>query len=171
MLKELKTKELVLQCRKEYMLILLLFSFFSSSLFAKECAHDAENFRCVEYVRNYDADTVTFNIPNLHPLIGKKVNVRVAGVDTPEIRTKNNCEKSKGKRAKDIVSKLLKNAKRIDLSKVSRGKYFRIVADVVVDGTSLSELLLKSGFAYAYDGGTKKNVDWCKPIRSVASDK
>ena len=45
------------------------------------------------YVRNYDGDTITFNLPGLHPIIGEKINIRVNGIDTPEIRGK--CEKEK----------------------------------------------------------------------------
>ena len=150
---------------------LIAFTLLSFLSYAENCSHDEKTFRCVEYINNYDGDTVTFNIPNLHPLLGQKVNIRLSGVDTPEIRTKNKCEKTKAKKAKAIVAKLLKNAKRIDLTNVSRGKYFRIVADVIVDGTSLRKLLLRSGYAYAYKGGTKKRIDWCKPLRSVASDK
>ncbi len=42
-----------------------------------------------------------------------------------------------------------------------KDKYFRILADAVVDGTRLTDLLLDSGYAYAYYGGTKRKVDWC----------
>ena len=142
---------------------------FSSFLYSQDCLHDESNFKCVEYVRNYDADTVTFNIPKLHPLIGKHVNVRVAGVDTPEIRTKDQCEKRKAVAAKKLVQNLLKKANRVDLRNISRGKYFRIVADIIIDGVSLQELLLKSGHAYSYTGGTKKKVDWCQSNRAIAS--
>ena len=45
------------------------------------------------YVRNYDGDTITFNLPNLHPIIGKKIRVRLNGIDTPEIKGK--CDKEK----------------------------------------------------------------------------
>lgn len=91
------------------------------------CTHDAKNFRCVKYIKNYDADTVTFHIPSVHPFLGKNINIRVAGVDTPEVRTKNQCEKDKARNAKKLVKSLLKSAKRIDLVNVERGKYFRIV--------------------------------------------
>ena len=40
------------------------------------------------YVQNYDGDTVTFNLPGLHPIIGEKISIRVNGIDTPEIRGK-----------------------------------------------------------------------------------
>jgi len=45
------------------------------------------------YVRNYDGDTITFNLPNLHPIIGKNIRVRLNGIDTPEIKGK--CDKEK----------------------------------------------------------------------------
>ena len=140
-----------------------------SSMANASCAHDEKNFRCVKYVKNYDADTVTFDVPNVHPLLGKKINIRVDGVDTPELRTKDTCEKEKGIKAKKQVMALLKNAKRIDLKNIQRGKFFRVVADVIIDGKSLSHYLLKNGLAYSYDGGTKRKINWCKSFREIAS--
>lgn len=134
-----------------------------------DCQHDNNNFRCVQYVRNYDADTITFEIPSVHPLLGKKINVRVLGVDTPEIRTKDPCEKAKAKHAKDIVAKVLKSAKRIDLVNVKRGKYFRIVADVVIGEQSLTRYLLQEGLGVPYQGGRKQKVNWCLKSREIAS--
>lgn len=134
------------------------------------CQHDEKTFRCVKYMRNYDADTITFDIPQVHPLLGKAIAIRVNGVDTPEIKTKNKCEKDAGRNAKRLVENLLKRAKRIDLMNVKRGKYFRIVADVIIDGQNLTDYLLKNQLAYAYDGGTKKKVNWCN-FRNTASEK
>ena len=155
------------------MVSLLLLAFFPThyTLANESCFHDSKNFRCVQYIKNYDADTITFNIPNIHPLIGSKISVRVSGVDTPEMKTKDSCEKEKALHAKKEVARLLKNAQRIDLKNIKRGKYFRIVADVKVNGKSLTEYLLENGFAYAYSGGTKRKIDWCKGYREIASDK
>lgn len=150
---------------------MVFFCLFSFSLFASnECTHDKDTFRCVKYIRNYDADTVTFNVPNVHPLIGEKINVRVSGVDTPEIKTQNKCEKSKARDAKRLVENLLKNAKRIDLHNVRRDKYFRILADIHIDKQSLSSYLLKNGLAYSYGGKAKKKMDWCQDNRKIASE-
>ena len=113
------------------------------------------------YVRNYDGDTITFNLPNLHPIIGKKIAIRVNGIDTPEIRGKCDKEKYDAKQAKGMVEEFLKDAERIDLKNMGRGKYFRIVADVYADGESLAEALVDSGMAVKYDGG-KKNARWCE---------
>ncbi len=150
------------------MKIFIFFLFISLNLYAN-CNHDKSTFRCVKYLKNYDADTITFKIENVHPLIGEKINIRVKGVDTPEIRTKNSCEKSKARNAKKLVENLLKNANKIDLENIERGKYFRIVADVMIDGKSLTDYLLKNGLAYAYDGGTKKKMNWCQSNREIAS--
>jgi micrococcal nuclease len=46
---------------------------------------------------------------------------------------------------------------------MERGKYFRIAADVIVGGESLSGLLVDAGMAIRYDGG-KKTPKWCDPI-------
>lgn len=125
------------------------------------CAHDKTTFRCVTYIRNYDADTITVNIPNVHPLIGEKIGVRVNGVDTPEIKGKHPCEKEAARTAQRLIESLLKNAQRIDLKNVARDKYFRILADVEVDGRLIKDLLLKNQLAYEYHGATKLVIDWC----------
>lgn len=145
---------------KIFLIFLTLFSF-NKLAYAKTCEHDAKNFRCVKYVRNYDADTITFNIPNVHPLIGKNISVRVRHVDTPEVRGKLPCEKETARIAKRLIENLLKNSKRIDLANIGKDKYFRILADVVVDGRPLKDILLKNSLAYAYEGGTKEKKNWC----------
>ncbi len=143
-------------------MMLIYFLLSGSLLFATDaCVHDEQTFRCVQYVRNYDADTITFNIPNVHPLIGKKIAVRVKHVDTPEIKGKLPCEKEAARTAKRLIENLLKNAKRIDLENIGKDKYFRVLADVVVDGKPLKDYLLKNNLAYLYEGKTKQKLNWC----------
>ena len=125
------------------------------------CKHDSKNFRCVQYIKNYDGDTITFYIPHVHPIIGKEIRVRLLNIDTPEMNAKNSCEKRKAKEAQKKVEILLKNAKRIDLENIKRGRYFRIVADVKMDGLYLAEELIKNNLAYYYKGKNKKQIDWC----------
>ena len=129
---------------------------------ANDCEHTATSFRCVTYVRNYDADTITVNIPAVPAVIGKEISIRVAGIDTAEMRGGTPCTKEAAKRAKDWVATKLNAAQRIDLVDVERGKYFRLVARVIVDGIDLSQELLRHGLAVPYDGGTKAVTDWCR---------
>ena len=112
------------------------------------------------YVRNYDGDTITFNLPGLHPIIGEKITIRINGINTPEIRGKCDKEKYDAKQAKEMVADILKDAERVDLKNMERGKYFRIAADVIVDGENLADLLIDASVALKYDGG-KKMKNWC----------
>lgn len=129
---------------------------------ADDCAHTSDRFNCVKYVRNYDADTITFDIPNVHPLIGKNIGIRVRHVDTPEIRGKLPCEKEAARNSRRLVENLLKRGQRIDLVNIDKDKYFRILADVYIDGADLKDYLLKNNLAYRYEGKTKQKVDWCR---------
>ena len=82
------------------------------------------------------------------------------GIDTPEIRGKCQYEKNLALKARDFVRVKLANAKEIKLTNLQRGKYFRVVASVLVDGVSLEQELLDNKLAYRYDGG--KKLSWCK---------
>ena len=113
------------------------------------------------YFRNYDGDTITFNLPGLHPIIGEKISIRVNGIDTPEIKGKCEKEKYDAQQVRDMVADILKDAEQITLKNMERGKYFRIAADVIVDGENLSEVLVGAGMAIRYSGG-KKTFDWCE---------
>jgi len=91
----------------------------------------------------------------------KRINVRLYGIDTPEIRTKCKKEKDLAYIARDYVRNILENSNNVDLVNPTRGKYFRIVADVQADGKSVSKELIENGLAVPYYGRTKiKN--WCK---------
>lgn len=126
-----------------------------------DCNHTADTFKCITYIRNYDADTVTFNIPDVHPLLGRHISVRVAHIDTPEIKGKTECEKKLAIQARDFVGAKLKSAYRVNLIKVKRDKYFRILADIEIDGELLSKLLLSHKYAVPYEGELKQQVNWC----------
>ena len=108
----------------------------------------------------YDGDTFRVNIDSLPPIVGKNIPVRLEGVDTPEINGKCQYEKDLALEARDFVRSKLSNAVEILLNDLQRGKYFRIVAKVYIDGVSLEDELLQNGLAYQYNGGKKSN--WCK---------
>ena len=59
-----------------------------------------------------------------------------------------------------MVADILKEAETITLRNMKRGKYFRIAADVIVDGESLADILIEAGMAIKYNGG-KKTYEWC----------
>ncbi len=105
---------------------------------------------------------MTVEIPQVHPLLGKNISVRILGVDTPEKIGKKPCEKTRAREAQRLVENLMVRAKNIELRKVDRDKYFRVLAEVWVDGQSVGDLLIKNKLAYAYDGGRKpSSTNWC----------
>jgi len=108
----------------------------------------------------YDADTFRVNIKGWPDVVGKRIPVRVLGVDAPEIRGKCQAEKEAARKAKQFTVQALRSSKVIELKDIQRGKYFRLLANVFVDGKSLAKALIKAGHARVYDGG--KRGGWCK---------
>ncbi|HED35283.1 MAG TPA: thermonuclease family protein [Gammaproteobacteria bacterium] len=107
----------------------------------------------------YDADTFRANIAGYPAIAGVRVPIRVLGVDAPEIRGKCESEKLAARQAKQFTVEHLRSAKVVELRNMQRGKYFRILAAVYIDGENLAHLLIKSGHGRAYDGG--KRQGWC----------
>lgn len=121
-----------------------------------------EAFQGVKYVSNYDGDTILVDIDGLPPLFGKHISVRVAHIDTPEITGVTDCEQNVAKEAKTVVEAILTSAKTIELVDPKRDKYFRILADVLIDGKRLlSKTILDMDLAVPYEGGEKEVIDWC----------
>jgi len=109
----------------------------------------------------YDGDTFRVNIPDFPELIGRKIGIRINGIDTPEIKGKCEQEKQLALVAKQFTMKMLTKANMVELRNLQRGKYFRIVADVYADGVNVGDELVKESLAVFYDGG-KKVKDWCQ---------
>ena len=105
----------------------------------------------------------------------KKERVRVAGVDTPEKRTRNLEEKALGIDATNWLKEKLEGALAGDDDLVIRtelvggvGKYGRLLGWLYLgDGNvSLNEAMIEEGYAHAYDGGTKDmNLEKLREIR------
>jgi len=86
--------------------------------------------------------------------------VRLAGIDTPESRTKDLAEKALGLEAKEYLKKALKDAKSVVIKTEkmdSSEKYGRILGWVYVDGNtvSLNDMMINDGYAWGYLGDTK----------------
>ena len=151
--------------RSDFFRFFVLFWFVSFSITLPSCLESSEktygDIVGVLYVSNYDADTITVDIPSYPPIVGDKIPVRIYGIDTPEIRGRCAKERELAKKAKELVREILTKAKTISLKNVGKDKYFRIIATVVADDINLGELLIKKGLAVEYFGG-RKTKDWCK---------
>ena len=138
--------------------LLLIFIFFLG-VFSVQAAPEYGTAIVSKVISVYDGDTFRVDIDSLPPIVGKNIRIRLNGVDTPEIQGKCQYEKDLALKARDFVRNKLANAKEIKLTKIQRGKYFRVVADVIVDGVSLEMELLENKLAYKYTGGKKSS--WC----------
>lgn len=106
----------------------------------------------------YDGDT--FTIASKLPYYGSpiyKFRVRIAGIDTPEMKgaTRTDKEKLLATAAQEHTSKLIYK-KWVRLENVKLDKYGRILADVFVNRINVAEDLLTHNLAVRYDGGTKQ---------------
>ena len=112
-------------------------------------------------IRVYDGDTVTANL-DLGMSITRKCSCRLAGVDTPEIRTKVAGEKEAAYAARDRVRDLILD-KWVTLQSIEKpDKYGRLLVQIWTDDdVNINNLLIEEGHAIAYDGGTKVSwADW-----------
>ena len=133
------------------------------------------NFRVTSIDRVLDGDTIDVTI-DLGFDLYKKERVRVAGVDTPEKRTRDLEEKELGIDATNWLKDKLDGAIAGDDDLVIRtelvggvGKYGRLLGWLYIGGdaeSSLNEQMIDEGYAWAYDGGTKqKNFEDLREIR------
>ena len=132
------------------------------------------NFRVVEINRVLDGDTIDVTI-DLGFDLYKKERVRVAGVDTPEKRTKDDEEKALGYDATHWLEEKLDGAIKGEDDLIIRteliggfGKYGRLLGWLYIGDAeiSLNEQMIEEGYAWEYDGGTKqKNFEELKEIR------
>ena len=132
------------------------------------------NFRVVSVDKVLDGDTIDVTI-DLGFDLYKKERVRIAGVDTPEKRTRDLEEKVLGIDATNWMKEHLEDTINGDDELIIRtelkggvGKYGRLLGWLYVgdDDVSLNEQMIEEGYAWAYDGGTKqKNFEELREIR------
>ena len=105
----------------------------------------------------------------------KKERVRVAGIDTPEKRTRNLEEKALGIDATNWLKKQLEDTIAGDEELIIRtelkggvGKYGRLLGWLYIgdNNISINEQMIAEGYAWSYDGGTKqKDFEELREIR------
>ena len=117
----------------------------------------------LKIIRVIDGDTVEFEAPFLVDPLPKKLSIRVWGVDTPEKSFRAKCEKeaAMGAEATKFTKDLVANAKTTQISIYQWDKFGgRVLGDVIIDGNSLTQMLLDKGYAREYYGDAKQS--WCE---------
>ena len=109
----------------------------------------------VDVISVYDGDTITVNVDLGFSMSLNKLKIRLTGVDTAEMKSTDEALKKKAVAARDFIREQILN-KRVLLECYGQDKYGRWLGKIFApDGSCLNEELIKKGFAYAYDGGTK----------------
>ena len=106
-----------------------------------------------------DGDTIDVVI-DLGFDISFSSRVRLAGIDTPESRTKDKVEKALGLESKKYLSDRIKAAKNVVIKTEkmdSSEKYGRILGWLYLDGegNSINHEMIEKGYAWGYLGDTK----------------
>ena len=107
--------------------------------------------------RIVDGDTIDISI-DLGFDLTKKERVRLAGIDTPEKRTKDQREKEMGYQATEFLEMHLMEATKLTVRTEKDGKFGRMLGWLYKtdeDTMSINQIMIDKGYAWAYDGGTK----------------
>ena len=123
--------------------------------------------------RVVDGDTIDADI-DLGFDISLTKRIRLAGIDTPESRTRDLKEKELGLDAKNWLKHQLEDAFDVVIRTEkpdSTEKYGRIIGHLFINGQdeSLNNQMITEGYALPYDGGTK-DKDW-EPLREIRRTK
>ena len=117
-------------------------------------------YRIKNILKVVDGDTIDASI-DLGFDISLEKRIRLAGVDTPESRTADANEKKYGLESKEWLKHHVENAQHILIKTElpdSTEKYGRIIGHLFINDqeTSLNDQMVIEGYAWTYDGGTKK---------------
>ena len=111
--------------------------------------------------RVVDGDTIDV-VLDLGFSILHKCRVRLYGIDTPESRTRNKDEKVRGKLAAKYLEDAINNGTKVVLRsklKDSKGKYGRVLGEVVVDDININVSMIENYMAVAYHGQSKNDIE------------
>ena len=119
-------------------------------------------YRC-KITRVVDGDTVDVDIDLGFGVWLHKERVRIYGIDTPESRTRDLEEKRYGLAAKEFVKEFVRNKGGSNIVLRTRkydakGKFGRILGDIIVDNVSMSETMIKEHHAVPYYGQSKEEI-------------
>jgi len=109
--------------------------------------------------RVVDGDTVDVVI-DLGFDIHFATRVRLYGMDTPESRTRNKDEKVRGYMSKDFLEEWMeKDDVIIRTRRDKKGKFGRVLGEMIVRGENINKLMIKECLAVEYYGQSKDDIE------------
>jgi endonuclease YncB( thermonuclease family) len=113
--------------------------------------------------RVIDGDTVEIAVGFLPDPLPPKLSIRILGIDTPEKAPRAKCDREAAlaKQASAFTKTAVANAREVDVQLQEWDKYGgRVLGHVILDGQSLSDMLIRAGLARPYKGEAKSS--WCE---------
>lgn len=113
-----------------------------------------------------DGDTIRVTVNEWPPVIGHRIPVRIADINAPERRSRCDTEAEKAREralaadARIYLVERLRSAETIELRRIERGSFYRIIAEVWVDGENVGAEMLEAGHALPYASGSG-GKGWC----------
>lgn len=127
---------------------------------------DYGNVTVDEVAAVYDGDTFTATIREWPPVIGERIKIRISGINAPERRSRCDTEAER-ERERELAAEAriylvehLRSAESIELRRIERGSFFRIIAEVWADGENVGQEMLEAGHALPYQEG-QGGRSWC----------
>ena len=107
--------------------------------------------------RVVDGDTIDVDIDLGFSIILKKQRVRLLGINAPESRTRDLVEKEKGLAAKAKVQEMCPVGSNVVIKTYldKKGKFGRLLGEIIIEETNLNNYLVEHGFATEYSGGSR----------------
>ena len=126
----------------------------------KTCVPFVPNIVAGKVIKVYDGDTITVASRLYHGAPIYRFSVRLNGIDTPEMKSKDEEEKNCAHVAREALRQRI-DGRIVELKNTSMEKYGRILADVYLGDENMNMWMLSEGYALPYDGGTKtKPESW-----------
>lgn len=113
-----------------------------------------------------DGDTIVVNINEWPEVIGHRIPVRISGINAPERRSRCDTEAEKERErelaaeARIYLVERLRGAESIELRRIERGSFYRIIAQVWADGENVGQEMIVAGHALPYQEG-QGGRSWC----------
>jgi len=113
-----------------------------------------------------DGDTIRVTVSDWPPVIGERIPVRISGINAPERRSRCDIEEEKQRErqlaaeARIYLVEHLRGAETIELRRIERGSFFRIIAEVWADDENVGQEMLEEGYALPYVEGAGGRA-WC----------
>ncbi|UQI38789.1 thermonuclease family protein [Vreelandella venusta] len=113
-----------------------------------------------------DGDTIRVTVNEWPPVIGHRIPVRISGINAPERRSRCATEAEKARErqlaadARIYLVERLRDAETIELRRIERGSFYRIIAEVWLDGENVGAEMLAEGHALPYANGSG-GKGWC----------